>query len=278
MVTGINHNDGLAFANNPEDLANFIAVTSGVFATKYFTEEIAYAAMIQMYAKQGIPSRQVLPAPDLEKLSRCRLFSTADQEAVFNLNMAKERFFVLWNYDCYGIFSDIDILVDTFFLPEYNFILYEASSRGEAIDFIYEMYASITFYLFPYCGGNPLPTLVGQYTLNQLFTAPYRKYVSDNCILPNNLAGLNRFIESDPLRPLVQSSYLMPAEETGHSRKNPDNLVIASTVKNALSTEEIKPQSQLHFGDLKSSENNKALNGGEEEKIPDLIEIAKIIN
>ena len=278
MVIGLNHNNGLAFANNPEELVNYILVTSGVFATKYFNEEAAYTEMIQMYERQGIPLHQVLPGPQLESLSKWRFFSTADQDAVFTLNTAKERFFVLWNRDHYGIFTDLESLVDTFFLPEYNFILKETASVDEAVTFIYEMYAGLTFHLFPYCGGNQLPTIVGQYTLNQLFIAPYRKFVSESCILPDNLSGLNRFIESDPLLPLAQSGYLMQAEETAYGRKRPNNLEIATIVKNAITTEGIKPQSQLYSEDLKASDNYNSLRGDEELKGLKLREIVEIIN
>ena len=224
-VTGINHENGIAFAYEPGELYDIILQTLCVFAKNYLNTIVAYVEMMQRYESIGIARRTLLPAPKLEDLLEIGFYSTVDSVDVLEQNNAKFRYFTLWSMDAYGVFTDTEKLVSAFYTPNQEFILQEVSSPDDAVFDIYKKYATVVFPPFPYCGGAELPNLGTQFTYNKIFPAPYRAYFSKNCVLPHELGTLH---------PYYQSGYIAPALPINADGTNdrPSLLQVAEIVDN----------------------------------------------
>ncbi len=189
-VIGAVYKSGMALPNTIEEVKSLIRCVENVAAAKFVNEPIAYIAMTREYENQGARKKALLPAPKLEDLSSARFFSTEPFADIAERNKQKNRWFTLWSFTFYGIFNNIDVLVNTFFLPDSDFVLREVDSPDEAVNDIFIKYANLTFPLYSYCGGVPLPMLTQQFSFNVLVKAPYSQYLATNCVLPQNLHGL----------------------------------------------------------------------------------------
>ena len=181
---------GMAFPKNAEEAKSIINCGEDVILSKFLDLPTAYIAMVKEYENRGIANKTLLPAPTLEDLATVRFFSTESFTEIMERNKLKNRWFTLWSFDCYGIFNNIDILVDAFFSPSSNFLLTEVNSPDEAVNEIFVKYANVTFPLYAYCGGVPIPMLSNQFTFNVLVRAPYSQYIATNCVIPQKLNGL----------------------------------------------------------------------------------------
>lgn len=189
-IIGSVFKSGMALPKTAEEVKNTIKSVEDVVISRFFDLPTAYIAMVQEYEQRGIRTKTLLPVPKLEDLAVARFFSTEDFLEIADRNKRKNRWFTLWNFDCFGIFYDVDVLVDAFFKPGFNFTLKEVSSPDEAVNDIFVKYARVTFPLWPYCGGVPVPILCHQFSFNVLIRAPYSQYLATNCVLPQNLNGL----------------------------------------------------------------------------------------
>lgn len=199
-VIGSVFKSGMALAETAEEVKSIINCSEDVTVSRFLDLPSAYIAMVQEYENRGIVNKTLLPAPTLEILTIARFFSTEDFMEVSARNKLKTRWFTLWSFDYYGIFYDVDVLVDAFFKPGSNFLLKEVCSPDEAVNDIFVKYASVTFPLWPYCGGVPIPILSNQFSFNVLAKAPYSKYIATNCVIPQKLNGLlpsNSDVNSD---------------------------------------------------------------------------------
>ena len=190
IVIGAVFNSGMAVLKTAEEVKNTIKSVEDVVVSRFFDLPTAYIAMVNEYEKRGIVNKTLLPAPTLEDLAIARFFSTQDFMEIRERNKFKTRWFALWCFNCYGIFNNIDIMVDAFFTPGSNFLLTEVNSPDEAVNEIFEKYANVTFPLYAYCGGVPVPMLSNQFTFNVLVRAPYSQYIATNCVIPQELHSL----------------------------------------------------------------------------------------
>lgn len=181
---------GMAFPQTADEVSTIINCGEDVIISRFLNLPTAYIAMVNEYENRGIVNKTLLPAPTLEDLSVARFFSTEDFMEIMVRNNLKSRWFSLWSFECYGIFNNIDILVDAFFTPGSNFLLTEVNSPDEAVNEIFEKYANVTFPLYAYCGGVPIPMLSNQFTFNVLVRAPYSQYIATNCVIPQELHSL----------------------------------------------------------------------------------------
>ena len=196
-IIGSVFKSGMALPKTAEEVKNTIKSVEDVVISRFFDLPTAYIAMVQEYEQRGISNKTLLPAPKLEDLAVARFFSTESFDEIAKRNLLKCRWFILWSFDSYGIFNNIEILVDVFFTPGSNFLLKEVRSPDEAVNEIFVKYAQVTFPLWPYCGGVSVPVLSNQFTFNVLVRAPYRQYIATNCLLPHNLNKLLPSSRSD---------------------------------------------------------------------------------
>ena len=189
-VIGVVYNSGMALPETVDELKYLIDCTENVTISRFFDLPTAYMEMMKEYENRGIANKILLPAPTLENLAAVRFFNTEDFAEIFERNRLKTRWFTLWSLESYGIFTDIDNLVNSFFTPGGNFILTEVTSSDEALKDLFTKYARVTFPVWPYCGGVPLPMLGNQFTCNVLCRAQYRQYLATNCVIPQELHSL----------------------------------------------------------------------------------------
>ncbi len=220
---------GFAFANTEEEVRNVIECTENVEMYEFNGEASAYIWMIKTYENRGIAKSCLLPAPRLEDLHEARFFSTEDPEITREKNLRKSRYFVLWNMEFYAIFTNIEFLVEDFFLPDNHFYLKEAASSEDAVKVIFEMYAKRVFPLYPYTGGTPIPMLGQQFDLNSFSLAPYVNYIANNCNLPKQLDSMNPLYSLERISPLSGVGFLnpnskpTPAGQEKEDEKKPKN-------------------------------------------------------
>ncbi len=181
---------GMGFPVSAEEVKKLIKCTENVLIKRYINQNIAYADMMKIYHSRGIQKRTLLASSRQEDLAVARYASTISFEELAKRNESKFRWFTLWSLGVYGIFNDIDSLVDAFFTPNIDFILCEVNSPEEAINDLFVKYANVMFPVFPYCGGVPLPMLNTLYKFNDLMKSPYPQYLATNCIMPKEIGRM----------------------------------------------------------------------------------------
>ena len=189
-IIGVVYKSGMALPETVDEVKNVINCSENVTISRFLDLPTAYIAMVQEYENRGIVNKMLLPAPTLEDLAAVRFFSTESFTDIMERNRFKNRWFTLWSIDSYGIFNNIELLVDAYFTPGADFILTEVVSQSEAVNDIFTKYARVTFPVWQYCGGVPVPMLGNQFTYNVLVRVPYRQYLATNCVIPELLTGM----------------------------------------------------------------------------------------
>lgn len=209
MLIGINFDGGFCITSNKAEMENVIKNSRHVIAGVYPSFGEAYKSLIDESVDRNIATDTIPVLPRYSDFCHSPYFMHPNMKP---LNQTFGRTFVLWNKNCCGIYTDLEIAVNDFLYMalESDMILVEAENELDAVRFINYKYKKLIFPLLPEI-TKAISFLEGPVRANVLHEMPYTGMFKDLFLHPE-IKALNPYLQIDNESPNQNSGKINAIE------------------------------------------------------------------